>query len=196
MSELEAVVAVFRHAVAAGNAVLLVTNDTIKGVPVADFPASERPTDTQNRLGQLTRFRLASGELAFRPDLRFETQVRRVQAPGDHLDEDLLVDVAAWTDESDMGGPIAALGTFGMHRSSLGSIDPDPLYASQRLLVVAPAPAGGLEAFRARLSARIDAVNISLPSSDVRTELSALRFRVFRELLHAQLSAGLLAHAA
>lgn len=196
MSELGPVVEVMRSAVADGNAPLLVTNDTIKGVTVADFPATSRPTDTHNRLGLLTRFRLAVGELAFRPDLRFETHVRRVQAPGDHTDEDLFVDVVAWTDEGEMGGPLAALGCFGMHRSSLGSVDPDPLYASQRLMVVAPGlGTDGLEAFRARLSARIDAVNVALPSSDVRQELSALRYRVFRELLFAQMNAGLLAPA-
>lgn len=192
---LDAVVDVFRDAVRAGTAALLVTTDTIKGLPIADFPATARPSDTQNRLTQLTQFRLAVGELAFRPDLEIETSVRRVRAPGEHTDEDVFVDVAAWCAEGDMGGPLAALGTFGMHRSSLGSIDPDPLYASQRLLVVAPDVHGDVAAYRSRLSARIDAVNVALPSSDVRADLSALRHRVFRELLYVSLDAGMLAAA-
>ncbi len=188
MGRIEELAELFAGATRDGKASLLATADTLKGVEVEDFPARSRPTNPRNRLTSLTQFRLAVGELAFRPDLEFVTHVRRIPAPDGHLDEDVFVDVAAWCEKSELGDSLAALATFGLHKSSLGAVDPDPLYASQRIVAVVHDMEGALRAFRSRLSARIDAVNVPLPSSDVRQDLSSLRYRILREMLYSQLT--------
>lgn len=179
---------VFDQAVVDEQVPLVATADVLRGIEVEDFPAARRPGDPNSRQAALTLFRLAVGELAFRPDMTFTHHVRRVSAPGDHNDEDLFVDASAVCSDGHMGGPVAALATIGLHRSSLGSVDPDPLYNSQRIVVATHDPAGAVRVFRARLSARIDAVNVPVPSSDVRQDLSALRYRIFREMLYAHLT--------
>lgn len=161
---------------------------SVDGVPVQSFPARERSEAPAQRLAALRLFRSALVDFAARPDLDGTGGLRIIQ-PEDGEDADVMLDMAFDLPASDLGGYCAAaLVRFGLHRNRLGGVDPDALYDHQVLLMaVEDLTDGQVSLFRAMLSCPRPCEESHLASSDLRSDVEAVRQRLWREQVYEHL---------
>lgn len=188
---LTSITTTFRAALGTADGVRrLLSADSVEGVDVHTFPAATRPVDGHSRLSLLLALRSTIGDLVARPDLVL-TGRSHVLHPNvdDALDHDLVHDVVVEQGDLDLElPPSVVLARFGIHASGFGSIDPDPLYAAQTVLIGCRSVDGEPVLMRAHLTAPIHDTDIALPSSDVRDDLESLRQRIWRQYAYERLA--------